>query len=590
MQTLKIFILLDFVSAALFSVANVSFHADIAALAFFVSAVFNGILFYVAFARLWKSPSRGGFVTAKKMLQYQPFVHLISFILRRAGESGTSRAFDAVSVVLWLLSFAFSLAALFYFSEKRAAKINPSWADFSKKKKRRGVAWLSFEILDWADALVQAVFMVLLFQIFFFQFYKIPSESMVPSLLISDRLMVSKITSGPKFPLSDIGVPQIKKYSRGDVVVFRNPHYESGRKAEVKSVVSELVYMLTFTTLNLNVDERGEVKADPLVKRIAGVPGEQLMMLDGVLYSRTSSSPQFSPVAEDSSWAAYNLNDLPKNVKERVRDFPINGEGFLKMEELEARRNSLDIDSAKEECADLAKRFLAILGRENSSAAQGGIENFVSQSSLFVYNVFRDNFSLATKLLSSDEGGAWFNAFMTDWISSCDEEMRDGLFGGNLYDDSNFRLNLMAKILVGKFIVRNAELIRAEVSTSEFPRDEIISQCWREAEDIFNYTIYLDRRNMPVFPANAPDGSARYIPEGCYFMMGDNRFNSLDMRHSYDERLERLCAADRFSLLYYTNMEPQYVSQSRILGTTVFRFWPVDRIGKVGRGISNSEQ
>lgn len=583
MHILKIFILLDFVSAALFSVANVSFHADIAALAFFVSAAFNGILFYVVFAHLLKNQSRMGFVAAKKLLQYQPFVHLISFILRRAGENGTSRAFDAVSVALWILSFAFSLAALFYFSEKRVAKINPSWADFSKKKKRRGFSWLSFEILDWADALVQAVFMVLLFQIFFFQFYKIPSESMVPSLLISDRLMVSKITSGPKFPLSDIGVPQIKKYNRGDIVVFRNPHYESGRKAEVKSVVSELVYMLTFTTLNLNVDEKGEVKADPLVKRITGIPGEQLMMLDGVLYSRTESSPQFSPVAEDAEWAAYNLNELPKNLKEKVRDFPISGEGFSKMEELEARRNSLDVASAKKECEDLAKTFFSLYGREDIRLARSDFENFVSQSSLFVYNVFRENYALTTKLLSSVEGGLWFDAFMTDWISSCDEKMRDGLFEGNLYDDSNFRLNLMAKILIGRFIVRNAQLIRAGISTQEFPRDEILSQCWREAEELFNYTLYLDRRNMPVFPANAPDGSARYIPEGCYFMMGDNRFNSLDMRHSYDERLEKLCAADKFSVLYYTNIAPQYVSQSRILGTTVFRFWPKGRIGKVGR-------
>ncbi len=583
MHILKIFILLDFVSAALFSVANVSFHADIAALAFFVSAAFNGILFYVVLAHLLKNQSRMGFVATKKLLQYQPFVHLISFILRRAGQNGTSRAFDAVSVALWILSFAFSLATLFYFSEKRVAKINPSWEEFSKKKKRRGLAWLSFEILDWADALVQAVFMVLLFQIFFFQFYKIPSESMVPSLLISDRLMVSKITSGPKFPLSDIGVPQIKKYNRGDIVVFRNPHYESGRKAEVKSVVSELVYMLTFTMLNLNVDEKGEVKADPLVKRITGIPGEQLMMLDGILYSRTQSSPQFSPVAEDAQWAAYNLNELPKSLKEKVRDFPISGEGFSKMEELEARRNSLDVNSAKEECENLAKTFFSLCERENQRLLRSDFENLVSQSSLFIYNVFRENYTLTTKLLSSDEGCLWFNAFMTDWISSCDEKMREGLFEGNLYDDSNFRLNLMAKILIGKFIVRNAQLIRAGISTSEFPRDEILSQCWREAEEIFNYTLYLDRRNMPVFPANAPDGSARYIPEGCYFMMGDNRFNSLDMRHSYDERLEKLCAADKFSVLYYTNIAPQYVIQSRILGTTVFRFWPKGRIGKVGR-------
>ena len=73
---------------------------------------------------------------------------------------------------------------------------------------------------------------------------------------------------------------------------------------------------------------------------------------------------------------------------------------------------------------------------------------------------------------------------------------------------------------------------------------------------------------MPVFPANKADGSASYIPANCYFMMGDNRFNSLDMRHSYDEKLVPLTKMDRYSVTYYSNIAPQVVNKKYILGTT----------------------
>ena len=87
---------------------------------------------------------------------------------------------------------------------------------------------------------------------------------------------------------------------------------------------------------------------------------------------------------------------------------------------------------------------------------------------------------------------------------------------------------------------------------------------------------------MPVFPANDAEGNPQYIPDNCYLMMGDNRFNSLDMRHSYDEWLAPLSAFDAYSVTYYTNMQPQYVPRSRILGTTSYRFWPFTRRGVPG--------
>ena len=577
MKVLKTLFLLDAVFAALFSLANFYFGLDVAAFAFPLAVLFNAVLFYKVYAGLLKNPSRANFGASKKLLQYQPFAHLIAFILRRAGERGTSVAYDAVCVLFWLLSFVASLAILRLISEKSLKKIAPDWLEFSKAQKRSGASWLCFELLDWADALVQAVFMVLLFQIFFFQFYKIPSESMVSELLIRDRLMVSKITSGPKFPLTRVGLPALKKYKRGDIVVFRNPHYSSGRKDEVKSVVSELVYMLTFTTVNLNVDSNGQVKADPLVKRLVGVPGEQLMMLNGILYSRTKDSPNFSPVQDDAKWANYNLNEKSPEIKRMIQEFPINQEGYEEMLAFEKERDSMDISAVQKECSDLAWAFWKLARSDKLNKTK---KDLLSANELFEYSMLRDNYSLTTKLMAAGQDGVeWFHAFMTDWIDEAQSKIKDGLYGGDLYSDSNFRLNLMVKLCVGNFVLRNAQLIAQGLPYSNLVDDPKIRELWDRAQLLQSYINYLDRRNMPVFPANQADGSPSYIPDGCYFMMGDNRFNSLDMRHSYEERLVPLTAFDNYSVYYYTNMEPQFVSNDKILGTTEFRFWPKGRIG-----------
>ena len=82
---------------------------------------------------------------------------------------------------------------------------------------------------------------------------------------------------------------------------------------------------------------------------------------------------------------------------------------------------------------------------------------------------------------------------------------------------------------------------------------------------------------MPVFPPNDNSGNPQYIPEDCYFMMGDNRFNSLDMRHSDKDSLKKITPFDDYSLTYYSNIEPRYVPNNLILGTSMIRYWPLIR-------------
>jgi signal peptidase I len=495
---------------------------------------------------------------------------------------------DVAQVLLWLLVFAAGFFVLHHLGEKRVYTLNPAVVPQKAAPKPTGVRHVLREAGEWAEALVQAVLAVTLLNLFVGQLYQIPSESMVPEFLIADRVAVFKTPSGAAFPLSSVGIPRMRNYHRGDIVVFRNPHYPRDRAGELRFFLAQLVNLATFTKVNLDVDDHGEARADPLVKRVTGVGGEQLYMQDGILYRRTGTT-DFEAVTEDAAWAEWNAAALPPKIRGKVRTIPLSKQQYADMVAVETARIALDLDAAAAEARDIVDRFTVLhrnfagdgrLGGAGAGASAGGsapgVTALFSDRELFEYDLFRRHDQVTSKILSSPGGAEWFSSFIMGALIAANAE--SGRSDATRYDIASARLNLMIKLVFGGIIVRDGELLAQGTPAAQWGGDAKLGQLFAQAEPLNAYVFLQDRRNMPLFPGNAPDGSPRYINENEYFMMGDNRFNSLDMRHSYEDTLRPLCSADPLSVSYFSNMAPQSVNASRILGTPALRVWPFSRL------------
>jgi signal peptidase I len=78
-------------------------------------------------------------------------------------------------------------------------------------------------VVDYARSFFPVLFLVLVVRSFFFEPFRIPSSSMVPTLLIGDFIFVNKYTYGLRLPVIHTKVLDVGKPTRGDVMVFRLP-------------------------------------------------------------------------------------------------------------------------------------------------------------------------------------------------------------------------------------------------------------------------------------------------------------------------------------------------------------------------------
>jgi signal peptidase I len=78
-------------------------------------------------------------------------------------------------------------------------------------------------IVDYARSMVPVVLVVLLLRSFLFEPFRIPSDSMMPTLQDGDFILVNKFRYGLRLPVTNTKILSLGEPRRGDVVVFRYP-------------------------------------------------------------------------------------------------------------------------------------------------------------------------------------------------------------------------------------------------------------------------------------------------------------------------------------------------------------------------------
>ncbi len=104
---------------------------------------------------------------------------------------------------------------------------------------RGGNASKSF-IRQNIESVLLALFLALFVRAFIVQPFKIPSSSMVPTLLVGDYIIVEKFAYGIRFPFFDRKIFKGGPIEKGDVVVFKKPvSYGKNKKTYfIKRVVA----------------------------------------------------------------------------------------------------------------------------------------------------------------------------------------------------------------------------------------------------------------------------------------------------------------------------------------------------------------
>jgi signal peptidase I len=90
-------------------------------------------------------------------------------------------------------------------------------------------------IREYAEAIITALILALVIRAYVIQAFKIPSGSMIPTLLIGDHILVNKFIYGTKIPFTDRRILVFKKPERGDIIVFKYP--ENPKKDFIKRVI-----------------------------------------------------------------------------------------------------------------------------------------------------------------------------------------------------------------------------------------------------------------------------------------------------------------------------------------------------------------
>ncbi len=249
---------------------------------------------------------------------------ILEQIKKRVKETKVTRwiRFGLVAIlffawVAWMGDWWLSIFIFLLFDIYITGFIPFDWWKNSKNKVVR-------TIMSWVDAIVYALILVYFVFSFVGQNYQIPSSSLEKTLLTGDYLWVNKMVYGPRVPMTPIHFPLVHntlpiintksyldhpsiEYRRlkglrnvelGDIVVFNFPAGDTVPLFVQNPDYYTLVKMLGRDVIVNDKSQFGEIVYRPVdrrenyVKRCVGLPGQKFQIKNGVIYINGEAQKQ----------------------------------------------------------------------------------------------------------------------------------------------------------------------------------------------------------------------------------------------------------------------------------------------------------
>ena len=176
--------------------------------------------------------------------------------------------FALMLLVLTVVTGLYWLGERLYFRPRRERAAAAFQAEAVKRRQelaRQGIEKVDGDIveaqrkllaqpwwLDWTAGLFPVILVVFLLRSFLFEPFKIPSGSMIPTLLVGDLILVNKFHYGLRLPVINKKIWANHDPQRGDVMVYRYPQDTS--VDYIKRVVGvpgdEAAYLNPHLTIN----------------------------------------------------------------------------------------------------------------------------------------------------------------------------------------------------------------------------------------------------------------------------------------------------------------------------------------------------
>jgi len=141
---------------------------------------------------------------------------------------------------------------------------------------------LQNKVAEWLKSIVIALILALFIRTFIVQAYKIPSGSMIPTLLVGDYLLVNKLSFGIRNPIKDDFLYRWGLPHRQEIVVFTYP----------------------------------EDKKLDFIKRVIGLPGDTVEIIDKKVF--VNGRPLSEPYVQFTDNTVY-----PKEISPRDNFGPV---------------------------------------------------------------------------------------------------------------------------------------------------------------------------------------------------------------------------------------------------------------------------